>query len=74
MNNSESTPVVGVHVHAPKAVDQIFKVLFCPKCKKSRRVTVNIYEWYGPGATCDAKRRRWKNIIGPCGYRWNFER
>lgn len=65
---------VGVHIHAPQAKYQRIKVLFCPKCRKRRRVTVNIYEWYGPSATCDAKRKRWKKIVKPCGYHWNFER
>lgn len=74
MKRASSLPSFGVHVHAPKPLAKIIRVLWCPSCRKRRRVMVSLYEWYGPSATCDAKRRRWKNIVKPCGHHWNFER
>lgn len=59
-------------VCAPKPIQTRKWVVFCPACKKRRRVTVNVYEWYDPSATCTAPRRRWKNVVKPCGYHWNF--
>jgi hypothetical protein len=64
---------MSLHIHAPKAVKETVRVLYCPKCDKKRRVNVRFYEWYGPGATCSAKRRRWKNVVKPCGYHWQWE-
>ena len=49
------------------------RVLYCPKCKRRRRVTMRFYEWYGPTATCLAPRRRWKHVVAPCGYSWQWE-
>ena len=49
------------------------RILYCPKCKRRRRVTVQFYEWYPPDATCVALRRRWKHVIEPCGHLWQWD-
>ena len=49
------------------------RILYCPKCKRRRRVEVRSYEWYPPDAVCKAPRRRWKHVVEPCGYRWQWE-
>ena len=49
------------------------RILYCPKCRQRRRVTMRFYEYYSPSATCTAPRRRWKHVVKPCGYRWQWE-
>lgn len=36
----------------------ITKVIYCPKCKRRRRMTVRMYEWYSPSATCRTCKTR----------------
>lgn len=49
------------------------RILFCPKCRLRRKVTVNFYAWYGSSARCTAPRRRWKYTVKPCGYSWRWD-
>ena len=57
----------------PTVTGTKFRYLYCPKCKQRRRVAVKSYKWYGPSATCTAPRRRWKHVVEPCGYVWQFD-
>lgn len=59
-------------VCSPTVVDRRVRVLYCPKCKQKRRVLVYYYEWYGPSATCTAKRLKWAHFE-KCGYVWQWE-
>ncbi len=48
------------------------RVLWCPKCKQRRRVTVHSFERYGSHSTCKAPRLKWAHFK-PCGYLWQWE-
>ena len=48
------------------------RVLYCPKCKCKRRVTMKVYEYYGATATCTAPRLKWAHFE-PCGYQFHWE-
>jgi hypothetical protein len=34
------------------------RVIYCPKCRKRRRMTVRLYEWYEPSAICRTCKTR----------------
>ncbi|KKK54019.1 hypothetical protein LCGC14_3088920, partial [marine sediment metagenome] len=44
-----------VIICTPTIVATKVKYLYCPKCKKRRRVTIQLAEWYGWSGTCKAK-------------------
>lgn len=62
-----------LHICRPEIRREVAKILYCPKCKRKRRVKVHIFDWYSPMSTCKAIRLRWKNVRKPCGYVWHFE-
>ena len=62
-----------VTICSPAPVHTRTMVLYCQRCKRRRKAVVKFFEWYGPMATCTARRRRWKHVVGPCGYLWQWE-
>lgn len=69
---TQGDKIIG-HLHAPESKVVGTRVLYCPRCKRRRRVEVRYTEWYGLDATCTAIRKRWKRVLKPCGYRWSWD-